>query len=288
MSISLGSTNFGSLYLGATKIGEAYLGSVKVYGSTPVVDPFNPLGLPSHTMRLRFSDGVTPTFQYGGSAVQVSSGTGANIWDYTYYNYSWESVFYGQTDLLEILGGNTTGITDMVYMCRDCTSLTSVALFDTRNMGRYNGFSGVFSGCSSLVTVPTWDLTGSYRIPELYEYCPSLTSASFVNTGTLENVVELFLGCSSLTVLPSMDTSHVTDFYAFARGTAITAIPLIDTSSAINVSEMFFNTQQATSGALAMYQQMAAQSSIQYHNAVFAYCGDPDVSQIPSDWKTPT
>mgnify|MGYP003488503029 CR=1 FL=1 len=57
MSISLGSTNFGSLYLGSTQVAEAYLGSVKVYGPAQP-----PLELPPYTMRLRYDQGVTPTY----------------------------------------------------------------------------------------------------------------------------------------------------------------------------------------------------------------------------------
>ena len=127
MSISLGSTNFGSLYLGSTKIGEAYLGSVKVYGSTPP-DPYNPLNLPPYTIRLKFNNGVTPTFSYG-TAVQVSSSP--NVWDLTYQNSNWQYLVSSQTRLIEVLGANTSSVTVMDDMFAGCDELTSLSLFDT-------------------------------------------------------------------------------------------------------------------------------------------------------------
>lgn len=57
MSIKLGNTSIGSLYLGSTKVSAAYLGNVKVYEAAPV--------LPPYTMRLKFTEGVTPAFGSG-------------------------------------------------------------------------------------------------------------------------------------------------------------------------------------------------------------------------------
>ena len=48
--------------------------------------------LPPYTIRLKFTEGVTPTFSKG-TAVQVSSSP--NIWDLTYENTDWNNLLYG-------------------------------------------------------------------------------------------------------------------------------------------------------------------------------------------------
>ena len=83
-------------------------------GSGP--DPYNPLGLPPYTIRLKFRDGVTPSF-YFGTGVQVSSSP--NVWDLTNQNTVWTGLCSGQTDLLEVLGANSASVTDMRYMFQE-------------------------------------------------------------------------------------------------------------------------------------------------------------------------
>ena len=63
--------------------------------------------LPPYTLRLRYKDGVTPTFSRG-TATQVSSSP--NIWDLTYEYGYWDYLCGGHTDLLEVISGNTTGV----------------------------------------------------------------------------------------------------------------------------------------------------------------------------------
>lgn len=52
-------------------------------------DPYNPLGLPPYTIRLKYKQGVTPTFSKGtGTLVDAEQ----NIWDLTYENSDWSSL----------------------------------------------------------------------------------------------------------------------------------------------------------------------------------------------------
>ena len=140
MSISKGSVTIGSVYLGSTKIASAYLGNVKVYES---VDPYNPLGLPPYTIRLKFTSGVTPTFSKG-TAVQVSSSPD-NVWDLTYEDSQWNQLLNGQTDLIEIIGANSTGVTNMKSFVAGDTSLTTIPIFDTSAV---DDFTSAFQSCS--------------------------------------------------------------------------------------------------------------------------------------------
>jgi hypothetical protein len=88
----------------------------------------NPLNLPPYTIRLKFKDGVTPIFEKG-AGVQVSQTP--NVWDLTYEYSNWFRLLDRQTDLLEVLGANTTNVTSLSDTFAHCTSLSSVAIFDT-------------------------------------------------------------------------------------------------------------------------------------------------------------
>ena len=170
MSLKLGSTSIGSLYLGSTKIGEAYLGSVKVYASA---DPYNPLGLPAYTIRLKFTDGVTPSFS-NGTAVQVSSSP--NVWDLTYNNSDWMELIKNQTSLIEVLGANTSSVTNMNGMFQGCTSLTTVPLFDTRSVTR---MPSMFSNCTSLTAVPLLDTSRVQYMTYMFNNCRNVASGAY-------------------------------------------------------------------------------------------------------------
>ena len=217
MSISLGSTTIGSLYLGSTKVGEAYLGSTKIFSSSPV--------LPQYTIRLQFTEGVTPSFSKG-TATQVSSSP--NVWDLTYDNTVWEELCSSQLNIIKVIGANTTGVVDMHNM---------------------------FSGCSSLISVPLFD------------------------TSSVTDMGSMFFNCTSLTDIPLFDTSSVTNMgkrlgsMILRRGT-------------------FENCYNVKSGALALYRQASSQTTPPSdHDYTFANCGRDtttgaaELAQIPSDWK---
>jgi len=91
------------------------------------------------------------------------------------------------------------------------------------------------------------------------------------------------------------NTSSVTDFSYFIAHTsriiAIPSLPLFDTSSAVNVSYMCYNTRNVESGSLALYQQMSSQATPpSTHNNCFTNCGSATTTgqaeraQIPTSW----
>lgn len=162
----------------------SYNGSVLTtngYAWEYVIDPYNPLDLPSFTIRLKYRDGVTPTFSYG-TAVQVTSSP--NVWDLTYASAQWYELCFLHSDLLEVIGANTSSVTDMSSMFDGCSSLTSIPLFDT-----------------SSVTNMQW----------MFEGCSSLTSVPLFNTQNVATMNYMFVACTSLQTVPLFDTSSVTD-----------------------------------------------------------------------------
>lgn len=284
MSISLGSTNFGSIYLGSTKIGEAYLGNVKVYSSAPP-DP-NPLGLPPYTIRLKFTSGTTPSFS-NGTAVQVSSSP--NVWDLTYQNSDWHNLVKNQPNLIEVLGANTSSVTNMGDMFWDCSALTSVALFDTSAV---TGMYYMFYQCSNLTSVPLFDTSAVTSMGSMFWKCSNLTSVPLFDTSAVTDMTYMFYQCKKLKSVPLFDTSAVTRMdKMFYECTRLTSIPLFNTSSSTNVEYMFGGCTFVQSGSLALYQQMSTQSvPPSNHTGCFNDCGWgtdtglAELQQIPSSW----
>lgn len=133
------------------KLGSTYLKFGNDFILNWINKQLNPLDLPPYTIRLKYKDGITPTFTKG-TGVQVSQEQ--NIWDLTYENSDWSYLLYIHDDLLEVLGANATGVTNMAHTFDLCSSLTSVPLFDTSNV---TDMSGMFRYCTLLASVPLFD-----------------------------------------------------------------------------------------------------------------------------------
>lgn len=198
MSLKLGSTSIGSLYLGSTKIAEAYLGSTKVYGSAPPVDPYNPYNLPANTMRVKLAAGSSPSGQYWVSQSSLVDAT-ENIWDITVsYGFSYIGYSFSGMSPIEILGANTSGVASFASMCQSCTTLTSVALFDTRSA---TDMSQMFYNCTSLTAIPLFDTGSVTNMAQTFYWCDN------VEHGALA----LYQQASSQSVPPAQHSGTFTD-----------------------------------------------------------------------------
>ena len=134
--------------------GDTYVfgrGDDVVSGYFSAIDPYNPLGLPDYTIRLKYKDNVTPTFKKG-VGVQVSQSP--NIWDLTYTNNNWGTLLELDDDLLEIMGANSKYVTDIARITQGCDNLSSVALFDTSNV---TGMFWSFASDTKLSSIPQFN-----------------------------------------------------------------------------------------------------------------------------------
>ena len=131
---------------------------------------------------------------------------------------------------------NTSEVTDMGNMFKNCSSLTSLDLstFNTSKVGTDQDdealMSAMFYGCSSLT---------------------SLDLSSF-NTENVNNMRAMFYGCSGLTslVLSSFNTANVTDmnnmFYGCSSLTTLN-VSNFNTGNVENMNGMFHNCYALTS-----------------------------------------
>ena len=284
-------------------------------------DPYNPLGLPPRTIRVKFAAGTEPSPPEWAGIVYTKTLVDAtdNIWDVTTEGTSWalllsSSEWEGTSmNLLEVLGANAEEITDMSSMFGGCAAITSVPLFATSNV---TNMSSMFSECTSLVTVPIFDLTNVDYVSQMFYGCTSMTTAPFFNLSNVSDVYGMFENCSSLTTVPAyaldnctstgsmfafctslttvpqLDLSNMTDTgWMFNGCTSFTTIPLLNLPNIESMSGMFQDCTNVQSGALALYQQLSTQSNPpQYHEGMFMHCGQDtqtglaELNQIPTSW----
>ena len=99
---------------------------------------------------------------------------------------------------------NTSKVTNMNKMFRNCQSLTSLDLssFDTSNVTDMNG---MFYGCESLTSLDlnSFDTSNVTDMNFMFSFCSSLTSLdlSSFNTANVTTMLNMFWGCTSLTSL---------------------------------------------------------------------------------------
>lgn len=162
----------------------------------PPVDPYNPLGLPANTVRVRTSDGNAPIKGYNTryeTATLVSGTTDV----YDLYKRGNDFVYFlnQSSNVVEVLGANTTNITDMDYMFSDCISLTSVSLFDTSSV---TDMHHMFNNCTSLASVPLFDTSSVTNMSTMLYNCISLTLVPLFDTSACTNMDYMLTRCSNV------------------------------------------------------------------------------------------
>ena len=254
-------------------------------------DPYNPLNLPANTVRVRTNNGNAPIKDSKTSyeTATLVSGT-TDVYDVYKSGTDFNNLFYWSTNVIEVLGANTTGITNMSTMFQRCTSLTSVALFDTSSV---TDMKSMFRGCSSLTSVPLLDTSNTTSMMYMFSECSSLTTVPLFNTSSVTYMDQLFYLCSSLTSVPLFDTSNVTSMTdMFNNCTSLTSVPLFNTSNVTSMFRTFYDCINVETGALALYQQASTQTNPPYtYSMAFRNCGSDtttgaaELAQIPEDWK---
>jgi surface protein len=272
------------IYNGAES--SLYFNGSKIW---PEGDPYNPLNLPPNTVRVRTSDGNAPVKKSSTSyeTATLVSGT-SDVYDIYKSGTSFYCLLYQSNNIIEVLGANTTGITNMHYMFFDCSALTSVSLFDTSSVTD----AGSMFGWSGIVSVPLFDTSSIIDMSNMFAYCSSLQTIPLFNTASATTISQMFSGCSNLASVPLFNTSNVTNMKeTFNYCTKLVTIPLFDTSKVTNMDNTFRGCYKVESGALALYQQASTQTTPpSSHSGTFSNCGRntttgaAELAQIPTDW----
>lgn len=248
---------------------------------------YNPLNLPPYTVRFKYRQGITPTFQRGTAVLFDAEN---NIWDWTYESSDWSYRIGGHTDLLEVLGANSTNVTNMSNMFQSCSSLNIVHLFDTTNV---TNMGNMFYNCRSMSRVPEFNTTNVTNMKEMFYDCRAISSVPMLNTSNVTSMDGTFEHCIELTTVPLFDTSKATTTKdMFRECSALSSIPLFDTTNVTSMQAMFESCINVQSGALALYKQASRQATPPTnHTQTFRNCGSAtetgsaELKKIPSSWK---
>lgn len=226
MALQIGSTNFGHIYVGSIEIAEAYFGSIKVFpDSTPV--------LPVNTLRLKYSQGYTPSF---GSGTSVCIDQQNNIWDWTNTQFTASNI--DPANLIEVVDGNVVTTNGLFQTFSEITSLLSVKRLYAPNTKNLNA---IFRGCTALQTVARFQpSTEIYEAIALFGSCSSLQSVNLFDTHTMTLATSMFSQCSSLETIPAFDFSNCTNIDTAFRGcNSLLTIPNFDLSNVVTMQSTF-------------------------------------------------
>ena len=145
-------------------------------------DPYNPLNLPPYTIRVKFVSGYRPTIfdlptfpRYRNADSLTLVNADENIWDITMNDTNWIALFFEAYELEEVLGANSTGVTNMESMFLLCSSVTSISLFDTSNV---TNMAGMFQQCTSLSSINLYNTSNVIDTRWMFTDCVNVETGS--------------------------------------------------------------------------------------------------------------
>ena len=145
---------------------------------------------------------------------------------------------------LSYLGLNEN-ITNMAFMFRGCSNLTSIPSFDTSNV---TNMLEMFGGCSNLISVPNFNTSNVTNMYTMFYACTNLTSVPNFDTSNVTSMCSMFMHCTNLTTVPNFDTSNVINMSnMFNCCYNLTSTFNLDTSNVTDTSNMFANCKSLVS-----------------------------------------
>jgi surface protein len=172
-------------------------------------------------------------------------------------------MFYNCSSLTSVPLFNTALVTTMSSMFYNCYSLTSVPLFNTALV---TSMLAMFYNCYSLTSVPLFNTALVTTMSYMFHSCYSLTSVPLFNTALVTNMSYMFQSCYSLTSVPLFNTALVTNMsYMFHSCYSLTSVPLFNTALVTNMSYMFQSCYSLTSVPLFNTALVTTMSSMFYN-----------------------
>ena len=184
--------------------------------------------------------------------------------------------YYSSLENLDLSSFNTSNVTNMEYMFRNCSSLTSLDLsgFNTSNV---TNMRSMFMNCSSLTSLAlsSFNTSKVTDMSYMFRKCSSLTSLdlSGFNTSNVTNMEFMFSFCISLTSLDvsGFNTSKVTEIYQmFRECSSLTSLDVssFNTSKVTMMYNMFYGCSSLTSLDLSSFNT----SNVTDMTSIFVGC----------------
>ena len=155
-----------------------------------------------------------------------------------------------------------------------------------------SAFNNAFRDTNNYVKVISSNLDGVTNITQLFSLCSMLISAKLLNTSSLVTIGSVFSYCDKLEEVNDFDATNATySKYMFLNCSSLKKVPSIIVSKISDCSSMFATCTKVESGALALYNALAGQTTPpSAHSTTFSQCGKDtetgaaELAQIPSDW----
>jgi surface protein len=113
-----------------------------------------------------------------------------------------------------------------------------------KEIGAINNMTAMFSGCSSLQSIPLFNTSSVTNMTTMFANCASLQNVPLFNTASVTNMDRMFSGCSSLESVPLFNTTNVNNAIGmqgmFTNCSSLQTVPLFDTSNVLGMGLMFF------------------------------------------------
>lgn len=211
---------------------------------------YNPLNLPRNTFRVRTSDGnppikvtaTSPTeFHTTYETATLVEGT-TDVYDVYKSGNDWKWLIGGSSNVVEIIGGNTAGITNMDGLARN-TAVSGTALFDTT---RVTNMAAMFES-TNIKTIPVFPTYNCEDMNHMFWHCTSLEEIPALDTSKVKDFWRTFGYCNSLEHGPEIDTSSaLCTVCMFQACTGLIDVPVYDVASVTSLSEMYNNCTSLT------------------------------------------
>jgi surface protein len=211
-----------------------YNGNGLTYGTSGVgYDAQVPPPIPPYTIRLKYKQDTAPT--KGDYSVLIDATE--NIWDVTYVSDNWANLFDEERGMIEVIGSNTSSVTNMNWTFSRCYFLTTVAQLDTSSVTQ---MFRMFYLCHSLTSVALFDTSNVTNMNSMFYDCNRLPTVPLFDTSNVTDMHRMFSECNQLRDVPLFDTSNVTDMsYTFLYCWNLHSVPLFNTSKVTNMDGTF-------------------------------------------------
>lgn len=267
-----------------------YSGKVLSQGDTPIP-------VYRKSVRVKVNDGLAPHTPPGEEeeatrpryySTVLVEGTNDTYDVYAELYNPFNHILSNCINVTEIVSADSSGVEDFSYMCFLCRNLTKVALFDTSSA---TSVAGMFAMCTSLPTVPLFNTSNVTDFSSMFWESSAVTGVPLFNTS---NGVDMswFLTGTSITECPLFDTSKATSLDSFIGDCyELLYVPDLNVSSCIDADWICIGDTKVISGALNLYNKLAALNPVPSHDQSFTNCGSDtttgaaELAQIPSDWK---
>lgn len=241
-------------------------------------------GLPPHTPPGEEESAIRPRYY---SAVLVE-GTNDTYDVYGELDNPFNHMLSDCINVTEIVSADSSGVEDFSHMCYVCRNLTKVNLFDTSSATRV---AGMFALCTSLPTVPLFDTSNATDLSSMFWEATAVTGVPLFDTSKGVDMSRFLYG-TSITECPLLDTSKATSLDSFIGDCfELQYVPDLDVSSCIDADWICIGDTNVVSGALNLYNKLAALDPMPTHDQAFTNCGKDTVTgaaelaQIPDSWK---